>query len=97
MKVALILVGFENLSYLINKEKSVWGMTAIITKIASIDTNHFGDCIEDLLDIVDFHFWDAIDRIWMILVLVMPIFFAAHGMRTEPGMVVSIVNQPRES
>ena len=108
MQVALILVAFENVSYLIYKEKSMWGMTAAITKIASIvyltlvllvtvlkiswassifisGTPWFGEP------------WPHIfDRTWLLLVAVMPIFFAAHGMRTEPDMVISIVNQPRE-
>ena len=109
MQFALILIAFENVSYLIYNEKDMWGMSSSMTK-------KMGIVYLALLAAVTFLKiswassififgtpwisapWPHIsDRVWMLLVAVMPVFFSLYGQRTEPNMVLTIANEPRDS
>lgn len=108
MQIALILIAFENVSYIIYNEKSMLGMTPELTRSAAIAylvTLATVTVLKISWASSLFIFgtpwigapWPHIfDRVWMLLVALMPVFFSLYGMRTEPDMVITIVNQEKE-
>lgn len=109
MQFALILIAFENVSYLVYNEKEMWGMSVSVTKIMGIVYLVLLAAVTVLKiswasSIFIFGTpwisapWPHIfDRTWMLLVALMPIFFSLYGQRTEPTMVVTIANEPKSS
>lgn len=107
MQFALILIAFENVTYLIYKEKEMWGMSSDVTKKAAIaylitlaTVTFLKISWASSIFIFGTPWFDApwphiFDRTWMFLVAIMPLFFSLYGMRTEPDMVITIANQEK--
>ena len=108
MQFALILVAFENVSYLFYTGKSMFGMSIFWTQVSAVVYL----VLLATLTLLKISWassifiwgepwisdpWPSIfDRSWMLLAAFMPIPFSIYGMRTEPTMVISIVNQPQK-
>ena len=108
LQFALVLIAFENVAYMIITEKDMWGMSVETTKkaaIAYLVILFVVTCLKISWASSIFIFgspwidepWPHIfDRFWMLLAAVMPLFFAQWGMRNEPDMVITIVNEKNE-
>lgn len=102
MQIALILIAFENIAYAFYTQQSVFRMSPSLTrKVAMLYlTSLFMITCFKLSWAFSFFAtgtpwfgspWPhIIDRIWLVMAAILPLFFAINGMRTEPDMIVSI-------
>jgi uncharacterized protein YacL len=109
MQFALILIAVENVVYIVYNKKTMLSMSVETTKVMAIVYVVVLAVITGLkISWASSIFitgtpwigapWPHIfDRVWMLLAAVMPVFFSLYGMKTEPDMVISIVNQPSGS
>jgi len=107
MQFALVLIAFENVTYLIYNENGMFGLDAKTTKplsIAYLVTLALVTALKISWASSLFIFgtpwigapWPHIfDRVWMLLVALGPVFFSLYGMKHEPDMVITIVNEEK--
>lgn len=107
MQFALILIAFENAVYAFYTDQRVFGLSTNMTKKAVLlylACLLITTCLKVSWALSIFATgspwfgapWPhIIDRMWMVLAAVLPLFFAINGMRTEPDMEIIIVNKLR--
>jgi len=105
MQFALILIAFEDIVYIFYKEIPMWPMSVKTTKNMSVlylvlliivtalkiswASSIFVSGIPWFVDP-----WPHIlDRVWLVLAAVMPFLFAIHGVKNEPPMVITVLNE----
>ena len=107
MQIALILVSFENVAYAFYTHQKMFCLPPRWTKVGAVtylSALFIITCFK-LSWVISFFAtgtpWftgqlpHIIDRLWMVLAAVLPVFFAINGVRTEPEMCVTVVNRPR--
>ena len=107
MQIALLLVAFENVAYAFYTHQSMFGLPPRWTKVGAVTYLFLLTlitCFKLSWAITLFATgtpWATgtmartVDRAWMALVAVMPMIFAIYQMRTEPELVVTVVNRPK--
>lgn len=107
MQIALILIAIENAGYTFYTHQKMFCLSPRWTKVGA--GTYLGTLIIitgfKLSWAISFFAtgtpWftgelpHIIDRLWMFLAAVLPLFFAINGMRTEPKMRLTVVNMPR--